>query len=133
MEPSRAIVLDFKLSCRSVALAKFIVSQVYRITVSSHITVQFRSIRQSRVTGPPDGTKFRICYGSLSYLTKVLHVTHAEIMVNIVIFPLIGSESDEISPLSRPSSQGDEIKISSGASRCHMGDESIEIVQYHPM
>jgi hypothetical protein len=31
-------VLDFKLSCRSVALAKFIVSQVYRITVSSHIT-----------------------------------------------------------------------------------------------
>ena len=94
------------------------------------ITVQFRSICQSQVTGPPDRTKFRICHGSLSYLTKVLHITHAEIMVNIVIFLLIESESDEISPLSRPSSQGDEIKISSGTSRCHMGDKSIKIVQY---
>ena len=94
------------------------------------ITVQFQSICQSRVTGPPDRTKFRICHGSLSYLTKVLHVTHAEIMVNIVIFPLIGSESNEISPLSWPSSQGDEIKILSGMSHCHMGDELIEIVQY---
>ena len=39
-------------------------------------------------------------------------------------------QSDEILPLSQPSSQSDEIKISSGVSQSHMGDELIEIVQY---
>jgi hypothetical protein len=38
--------------------------------------------------------------------------------------------SDEISPLSQPASQVDEMKISSGVSQSHMGDELIEIVQY---
>jgi hypothetical protein len=38
--------------------------------------------------------------------------------------------SDEISPLSQPASQVDEMKISSGVSQSHMGDKLIEIVQY---
>jgi len=37
--------------------------------------------------------------------------------------------SDEISPLSQPANQVDEMKISSGVSQSHMGDELIEIVQ----
>ena len=42
-------------------------------------------------------------------------------------------QSNEILPLSQPSSQGDEIKISSGMSQSHMGDRLIEIVQYVDM
>ena len=39
--------------------------------------------------------------------------------------------SDEISPLSQPTSQVDEMKISSGVSQSHVGDKLIEIVQYN--
>ena len=38
--------------------------------------------------------------------------------------------SDEIWALSQPSGQGDEIKISSGASQSQVGDRLIEIAQY---
>src|SRR5882762_11515378 len=88
-------------------------------------TVQFRSIRQSQVTGPPDVTKCRIHHRSPPDESVACHTC-----LDIVILRQTGSKSDEISPLPRPSSQGDKIKISSGGSQCHMGDKSIEIVQY---
>src|SRR5882762_7446273 len=107
------------------------------------LTVQFQSIRQSRVTRLPDETK--VCHRDLD------KVIFAEIRVFSVTehqfwFPqrtaalnstcnageMAGQRAapDEILSMSQASRRSDEKKISSGMSQSRRGDELIEIVQY---
>src|SRR5882724_5939361 len=91
------------------------------------LTVQFRSIRLSHVTRPSDETKFGPCHRSQGYMTNGL-MSQSPKYSN---FACSGAQSDEILQLSQLSSQGDEIKISSGVSQSHRGDKLIEIGQYY--
>ena len=129
-----------------------------RGTQGQHNTVQFRSIRRSRVTGgnvpkygcchrSRRGTKGQNCdtLPDMVILAKIRAfcrylasfgssgtpccIFHGKPAQSNTKISRCRATPDEIRTLSRPPMQGDEMKISSGVSQSRRGDKSIEIVQ----
>jgi hypothetical protein len=95
----------------------------------------------SRVTGRPDERSVCHIYPKTVIWAGGFVFFHQNYIFLLPVSPTASNftckwatkptQADEILGMSRPSSRGDEMKISSGASQSQVGDELFEIVQYY--